>query len=110
MNNGLMLNSNKTQCIFIVNRERLSHVSPNSIIKVNEEAITPSHCVKNLGIQMDRFMLFDKHIEAISKIFIGTLMFISRISANLNKPSRNNCCGIISPQYSKLKYSDIGNY
>ena len=37
---------------------------------------------------MDRYMLIDKHIDAISKKVIGTLMLISRISATLDEPSR----------------------
>ena len=77
-----MLNSNKTQCIIIGNKQLLSHVFPNTNIEVNGDAITPSHHVKNLGVHMGRFMLFDKHIDAISKKVIGTSMLISRISAN----------------------------
>ena len=37
---------------------------------------------------MDRFMLFDKHTEEMSKKVVGLLMFVSRISKSLDKPSR----------------------
>ncbi len=33
-------------------------------------------------------MLFDKHIDEVTKKVIGTLMFLGRVSANLDKPSR----------------------
>lgn len=90
-----MLNANKTQCIFIGNRHLLSRVPLNSVIENEGDTITPSNHIKNLDVYFDRFMLFDKHINELTKKVVGTLVFISRISANLNKPSR-----IIVVQYS----------
>ncbi len=55
--NGLMLNSKKTQCIFICSRRILAHVPPDTVIKVDGEFMIPSTKVKNLGVHLDRFML-----------------------------------------------------
>ncbi len=60
--NGLMLNSKKTQCIFIGSKQILAHVPLDTVIKVDGEFIIPSNNVKKLGVHIDRFMLFDKHI------------------------------------------------
>ncbi len=43
--NGLMLNSKKTQCIFIGSRQIFAHVPPDTVIKVDEEFIIPSNNV-----------------------------------------------------------------
>lgn len=88
LSNGLMLNASKTQCIFIGSRQLLSHVPSNTVIKIHGETITPSNYVKNLGVCIDQFMLFDKHANELSKKVVGTLMFINRISSNLDKSSR----------------------
>ncbi len=44
--NGLMLNSKKTQCIFIGGRQILAHVPLDTVIKVDGEFIIPSNNVK----------------------------------------------------------------
>ena len=88
LTNGLMLNAGKTQCILIGNRQLLAQVPPNIVIQIDGDTLTPSNCVKNLSVYMDRFMLFDKHTEEMSKKVVGLLMFLSRISKSLDKPSR----------------------
>ncbi len=82
-----MLNSKKTQCIFIGNKQLLSHVPPNTIIEI-DEVISPNSHVENLGMYMDRFMLFDKHINEVTQKVTRTLMFLSRVSATLDKSTR----------------------
>ena len=86
--NGLMLNSKKTQCIIIGNRQILSHIPPNTVIDCDGDIIYPSTHVKNLGVYIDRYMLFDVHINELTKKVMGTLMFISRISHNFDKSTR----------------------
>ncbi len=44
--NGLMLNSSKTQCVFIGNRQLLSIIPPNTTINFNGDIIYPSNHVK----------------------------------------------------------------
>ncbi len=83
-----MLNSNETQCISIGTRQLLSHIPSNIVIKIDRDTIIPSNHGKNLGVYIDRFILFDQHINELSKIVVGTLMLINRISDKLNRPSR----------------------
>lgn len=87
LKNGLMLNYSKTQCIFIGNRQLLAHIPPNTVIKIYDDTITSSNFAKNLGVYMGRYMLFDKHTDVMSENVTG-VMFLSRVSGNLDKPSR----------------------
>ncbi len=83
-----MFNSSKTQCTFIGNSQLLSNIPPNATINVNGNIIYPSKHVKNLGVYIDRFMLFDVHINDLNKKAIGILMYISRIGDSLDKQTR----------------------
>ncbi len=83
-----MLNASKTQCIFIGNRQILSKLPVNTTISIDNELIIPSSHLKNLGLYLDKNMLFDKHVSEITKKVIGTLMFININSSALDKSSR----------------------
>ncbi len=85
-----MFNSSKTQCIFIGNSQLLSNISPNTTINFNGNIIYPSKHVNNLGVYIDRFMLFDVHINEVNKTAIGILMYISGIGDSLDKQTRIN--------------------
>ncbi len=65
--NGLLLNSKKTQCMFIGNKNQLSRIPSNTVKRVDDAVIQPSQHVKNLGLYFDQYMAFDKHISEISK-------------------------------------------
>lgn len=88
LKNGLMCNSSKTQCIFIGNRQLLSKIPPNTTINFNGNIIHPCNHVKTLGVYIDRYMLFDVHINELNKKAIGILMYISRIGDKLDKHTR----------------------
>ncbi len=62
-----MINSNKTQCIFIGSRQLLSHIPKDVVIQLGGTSIRHSTNVKNLGLYMDRYMVFDTHINELSK-------------------------------------------
>lgn len=83
-----MFNSCKTQCIFIGNRQLLSHTPPNTTVNVNGNVIHPSKHVKNLGVSLDSYLLFDVHINELKRKVMGVLMYVSRISENPDKDSR----------------------
>lgn len=83
--NGLKLNTNKTQCIFIGTRGHITQIPNDTCIQVDGSTITPSSSVKNLGIYFDNFMQFETHILHISKKCLGTLMFINRLKENFDK-------------------------
>ena len=88
LSNGLMLNSNKTQCIFVGNRQLLSRIPPNTVINCDGANIQPSNSVKNLGVYIDRYMLFDVHVNEVNKKAMGILFYINRIGNNFDKSSR----------------------
>ncbi len=48
LRNGLMLNSNKTQCIFIGTRQLLSYIPSDIVIKIDRDTVIPSSHVKKL--------------------------------------------------------------
>ena len=85
LRNGLLLNSSKTQCMFIGNHQLLSNIPLNTKLNFNGNSIQPSNRVKNLGVYMDRYMLYDVHINELNKKVMGSLMYISRISDKLDK-------------------------
>ncbi len=62
-----MLNPKKTQCIFIGNRQILSRIPPNAFIKCDENHTYLVTLVQNVGVYLDRYMLFDIHITELSK-------------------------------------------
>ena len=79
-NNGLKVNESKTQCIFFGSRHNIARI-PNEIeVRFSNSSIKPSTRVKNLGIIMDQYLLYDSHISEITKKITGTLLYINRIS------------------------------
>ncbi len=87
-NNGLMLNTKKTQCMFIGTRGLLSKIPPNTHLKMNGNEIVPCSSLKNLGIYFDNHLLFDKHITEISEKVYGTIMQINRLWDCFNENTR----------------------
>ncbi len=73
LKNYLTLNSIQTQCIFIVNRQLLSRVTPNTTLNFNGHIIYPSNLVRNLGVYVDRHMIYDVHINELNKKSNGYL-------------------------------------
>ncbi len=86
--NGLMLNSKKTQCLFVGTRALTKHIPENTVIMFDNTLITPSKYVKNLGIYMDCNLSFDTHINEIHKKVMGTLLFLNRIKDKFEKDTR----------------------
>ena len=86
--NGLNVNVKKTQVIFIGSRQLISRIPPNVKIVFGETPITPSQSIKNLGIYMDQYMLFDQHVNFIIKKANGVLIFLNRIQDKFDKATR----------------------
>ncbi len=72
--NGLILNANRTQCMFIGTRGLLSKIPPNTHVKVDGNVITPSTSLNNLGVHFDNHLMFYRHINEISKKVCGTIL------------------------------------
>ncbi len=77
LKNGLKLNTDKTQCIFLGTRQLLAHIPNKTIIRCADSDIRPSLNAKNLGIYLDSYMTFDRHVSDMIKKAMGTLMFIN---------------------------------
>ncbi len=86
--NGLMLNSKKTQCLFVGTRALTKRIPENTVIMFDHTLITPSKYVKNIEIYMDCNLNFDTHINEIYKKFMGTLLFLNRIKDKFEKDTR----------------------
>ncbi len=52
--NGLLLNANKTQCMFVDSRGLISQIPPNTTLQVDGATIVPSSLLKNPGIYFDQ--------------------------------------------------------
>lgn len=86
--NGLLVNENKTQCIFIGSRQYISRIPEDVKLNFNGSLIMPSKKVKNLGVYFDRYLLFDAHIDELYKKITGTLLYINRIKNSFDTPTR----------------------
>ena len=81
--NGLLMNGNKTQCIFIGSRQNIAKIPADLCISCNGSEIIPSNVVKNLGVYIDRFMVFDTHIQEMRKKVMGILIYLNRLKDNI---------------------------
>lgn len=88
LKSGLLLNSSKTQFIFIGTRQLLSHIPDDMTINFDGSNINVSKNVKILGVNFDRHMTFNTHIHQLNKKVIGVLMFINRIKDIFDKDTR----------------------
>ena len=86
--NGLTVNEAKTQCIFVGSRQYISRIPEDIIVKFNDNDLTPSKCVKNLGVYMDQYLSFDTHIDEMAKKVTGILFYINRIKDRFETSTR----------------------
>ena len=57
--NGLLLNENKTQCIFLGARQYINKIPEDMKIVFNNNELIPQKHVKNLGVHIDCCMTFN---------------------------------------------------
>ena len=86
--NGLMLNTTKTQFMFVGCRGLISQIPPDTCFRVDSTTIVPSKSVKNLGVYFDTYMTFEVHINNLSRRVFSTILYINRIKGNLNRSAR----------------------
>ena len=86
--NGLNINEQKTQCIIIGSRQLISSIPVEIELHFGEAIIKPVSSVKNLGLYMDQYLLYDVHINYITRKVNGILMFLNRIKDNFDKATR----------------------
>ncbi len=83
-----MLNSAKTQCMFIGSRGLTSQIPDDTCIRLDDCSIAPIHSLKNLGIYLDAHMAFGTHVSYISRKVFGRIVYINRIKDNFNRKAR----------------------
>ena len=86
--NGLLLNENKTQCIFFGARQYISRIPDTTKIVFNNNELIPQKHVKNLGVHMDCCMTFNTHINEMHNKLMGTLLFLNRITKRFDQECR----------------------
>lgn len=86
--NGLMLNSNKTQCIFIGTWPIIRKIPSDTKLTFDNISITPNTQVKNLGVTIDCHMNFDVHIHEMYKKVMGHLLFLSIVKNKFESETR----------------------
>lgn len=99
--NGLMLNTSKTQCIFIGIRGHIAQIPNNTFIKVDDANIVPRTSVKNLGVFFDNYMQFDSHITHIYKKRFGIITYVNRIKEHFSEQAKIWFCNRLF--YAKKK-------
>ncbi len=86
--NGLMLNTSKTQCMFVGTRGLLSQIVVDTHLSVDNARIEPTDNIKNLGINFDKHMTFEKYIDKTSTKILNTvihIVYINRIKEYFNR-------------------------
>ena len=86
--NGLLLNENKTQCIFVGSRPLIKRIPSNTTINFDSTSITPCKHVKNLGVYIDSHMTFDIHVNETHKKVMGILLFLNRVKDKFEAATR----------------------
>lgn len=86
--NGLLLNENKTQYLFIGSRHVISKIPDNAVLNINGNQLKPNTVVKNLGIYFDQYMLFDSHIDEMSRKVNGIHLYLNRIRDCFERSTR----------------------
>ena len=86
--NGLLLNENKTQCIFLGAWQYISRIPDDMKIVFNNNELTPQKHIKNLGVHMDCCMTFNTHINELHNKLMGILLYLNRITKRFDKESR----------------------
>ncbi len=83
--NGLLLNTSKTQCMFVGSRGLKSQIPANTCLRVDETNIFPSCSLKIFGIYFYSHMAFNTYVNKISKKIFSTILYInSSLSLSLS--------------------------
>ena len=86
--NGLKVNPQKTQAIFVGSRQNIAKIPVDTKIDFDGKLISPSSTVKNLGVVFDNYMTFDKHIDDVRRKTIVSLILLNNIKNKVDKDTR----------------------
>jgi hypothetical protein len=83
LSHKLLLNESKTEIILLGSRQLLSKCALPSFSLGGAE-ISFSPCVRDLGVFIDKFLTFDRHISKVSSVAFSHLHVIGRIRRSLS--------------------------
>ena len=83
--NGLKINSNKTQCIIFPNFNKRTETFQ---ITIDDTVRHMEDKVKNLGVIFDSHLPFEHHIKSLCFWLNGTLSYLNRVKNTLDQKSR----------------------
>ena len=101
IDNRLSLHLGKTECILFGSKRRLG---PNVKfeIKLDDTVVNRVTSVRYLGVYLDEFLDFSKHVEGLLKKARSKLQFLYRNSRYLNHSTRKLLCQALI--FSSLEY------
>jgi hypothetical protein len=67
LENGLLLNSNKTEVIVFGTRQQLAKFDRQSAMRIGESDVHVNNCIKTLGVQLDATLSMDSQVNSIVK-------------------------------------------
>ena len=74
--------------MFVGTRKMISLIPSGLKISFGNNHIIPSTTVKNLGVHMDQYILYDIHINYLSRKINGILMFFNCIKNKFTRSTR----------------------
>lgn len=115
---GLKINPNKTKCMFVGSKHIIDKIDPHLCLNFDGHQIAFSDTVKSLGVVIDKYLSFEKHVQDLCKKAKSTLIYLQSIKHKLNKESRKmvveslvvsqlNYCSLIYSKCNKSLLLDI---
>ena len=101
IDNRLSLHLGKTECILFGSKRRLGP-DVKFEVNLNNTVVSRVTSVKYLGIHLDQFLDFSKHVEGLLKKARGKLQFLYRNGSYLNHNTRRLLCQALI--FSSLEY------
>jgi hypothetical protein len=85
-NNSLKMNDDKTEVMLITPKQMAPKVECPDLL-IGEHKVSPSSCVRSLGVYMDSHSTMERHVNNISRAAYMHLHNIHKIKAYLDRPS-----------------------
>ncbi len=86
--NGLLLNENKTQCIFVGSRAIVKKIPSNTTVNFDNTSITTCKHVKSLGVHLDSHVTFDIHVNETHRKVMAILLFLNTVKDKFDAATR----------------------
>ena len=93
--NKLALNANKTKCMLIRSRQKISNTDLN--VYIADNLIVKAKCCKCLGVIIDETFSWGPHVEYVRKTVSSKLGMLTRIRDYVTKQPSHTFCKLILP-------------